>query len=441
MLHTSVFPQGRPRLPRIPRKLAMKLRPALIVFLLAAAAGFTFAAVSTADFVQHLDRQTHSLSCSFVPGLGRDASGSSGCHAALMSPYSSAFRTWLWGGIPTTLAGMAVYAFLFWRAARMALDGKATDKAATTFLLAATGMPVAASIVYGSISAFILGELCKTCAGMYASSAVLAIAAIALVWGARKPSPPPPAEEGDDEAPPENLDAAPAPTPAYGMTFAWGAAEASAFVVAPVLAYLVLAPDFSDKLGQCGELIKPADPAHLFVPLGGPPNGVKAIELIDPLCPSCAAFEDRLAFSGLDARLSRSAVMFPLDNACNWMVGSAVHPGACAISEAVLCAEGDGTKVLAWAFEHGEAIKTASAADPAAAARMVGEAFPGVRGCVGSDKARQRVNRSLRWAVQNQLPIVTPQLFVDGVRLCDEDTDLGLDWALTKMLAGRKEAR
>ena len=55
----------------------MRMRPPawLVVVLLGALAGLVFAGVSTYDFVQHLDRQVHSLHCSFIPGAGaRDRS-------------------------------------------------------------------------------------------------------------------------------------------------------------------------------------------------------------------------------------------------------------------------------------------------------------------------------------------------------------------------------
>jgi hypothetical protein len=44
--------------------------------------------------------------------------------------------------------------------------------------------------------------------------------------------------------------------------------------------------------------------------------------------------------------------------------------------------------------------------------------------------------QSLRWAVRNQVPVLTPQFYVAGKRLCDEDTDLGLEYTLTRMLKG-----
>ena len=36
--------------------------------------------------------------------------------------------------------------------------------------------------------------------------------------------------------------------------------------------------------------------------------------------------------------------------------------------------------------------------------------------------------------MRNSIPVLTPQLYVAGVKVCDEDTDLGLDWALARML-------
>src|SRR5437868_3454833 len=78
---------------------AMRRPPTwLVVVLVGAALGLVFAAVSTYDFVQHLDRQVHALHCSFVLGLGHG--GESGCQVAMMSPYSSVFRSHVWGGVP-----------------------------------------------------------------------------------------------------------------------------------------------------------------------------------------------------------------------------------------------------------------------------------------------------------------------------------------------------
>src|SRR5438094_4434548 len=82
-------------------------RGALVVALLASLAGCAFAAMSTSDFMQHLDRQVHAIHCSFIPGAGSEL-GESGCRTVMMSPYSSFFREAVWGGIPISLWALAV---------------------------------------------------------------------------------------------------------------------------------------------------------------------------------------------------------------------------------------------------------------------------------------------------------------------------------------------
>jgi hypothetical protein len=126
-------------------------------------------------------------------------------------------------------------------------------------------------------------------------------------------------------------------------------------------------------------------------------------------------------------------LLFPLDSTCNWMVDRPIHPGACAISEAILCAEGRAHEVLEWAFEEQEAITAAERGSEGAAARMAGQRFPEIASCIGRPGVRAKLNASLRWAVQNQLLVLTPQVYVGDMRVCDADTDLGLDYALSRM--------
>jgi hypothetical protein len=160
-----------------------------------------------------------------------------------------------------------------------------------------------------------------------------------------------------------------------------------------------------------------------------------ALEIFDPLCPACKAFESRLESSGFAERLDRKAILFPLDTTCNWMITENTHPGACTISEAVLCAGERAPEVIRWAFGEAERIRTETKADPGAAARIVSQRFPDLASCVGSAEARSRLNKSLRWAVANNIRVLTPQLFVNNVKLCDEDVDIGLDYALSRMIS------
>jgi uncharacterized membrane protein len=399
---------------------------------LAAAVGLFFASYSTHDFVQHLDRQVHGLHCSFLPGIAAaENGGESGCHVTLMSPYSSVLRESVWGGIPISLPAMAVFAFLIAFALFVIIGGHHNDRRATGFYVAAWCVPAIASIGMGYVAFSTLDAACKLCIGIYASSAVGLLASIGALAAPRVDLfTPPPA--------PANADGSKAPPPPE-RSLSWGILGAAfgvgcLFVALPVLAYAGAAPDFSGYVGECGTLADASDPHRVLLPIGPQTRSVPVIEVIDPLCPSCRAFERRFDASSVHERTSRKVLLFPLDNTCNWMVDRAMHPGACAISEAVLCAEGDAAEVIDWAFDNQEAISTAAREDAEAPRRMARERFPGLSECIGSDAVRARLNASLRWTVQNELPVLTPQVYVGDQRLCDADTDLGMDYALTRLV-------
>lgn len=405
----------------------MRPRPFTLIFLLASVAGLYFAGYSTYDFIQHLDRQVHSIACSFVPGLAEaDATGSSGCHATMMSAYSSVLRTTVWGGLPISLPGFAVFAYLLFRGLDLVLNRREDDRGATGFLALAALLPLLTSCVMGYLSLVELGAACKLCIGIYTSSAVAFVAAV-LNWRAAAAP-----RLGETIG----LTGEPSPGEGQGMRgHVFSFAEGVGFVLVPSLVYLVAMPDYSGFIGTCGSLAKPEDPYAVMVPVGQQAAGEDTIEVFDPLCPACRAVEGRLASSGLDQKLKRKALLFPLDSTCNWMVGSSLHPGACTVSEAVLCAGTKADAVIAWAFDHQDEVKKAAAQDPALASKMVGDAFPELKSCIGTPGVKSKLNKSLRWAVANQLPVLTPQIYVNGTKLCDEDTDLGMDYALTRLVS------
>lgn len=387
----------------------------LIVVFVGAFIGIVFAGVSTYDFVQHLDRQVHSLHCSFIPGMGHGA-GESGCQVAMMSPYSSVFRTRVWGGIPIALPAMAVFAFIAFYGLHLLLTRRTQDRRATMFLAAACALPALASVVMLTISLTKLGALCKLCIAIYIASAACLTGGIVL-W--RKAGRAQITEE-------------PASNQFLGVMFGVGVL----FVLVPLVIYLALAPDHSKFLGTCENLTKTDDPYGVMVRVdrNASAKAVPAIEILDPLCPACKAFEERLATSGLDERIDRRAILFPLDTECNWMISETTHPGACTVSEAVLCAGDKAPEVIKWAFEVQAEVREQAKTDKTAAARIVKQRFPELASCVGSAEARSKLNKSMRWAVSHNIRVLTPQLFVDGTKLCDEDVDLGLDYALTRML-------
>jgi len=394
--------------------------------LLAALAGLVFASASTLDFVQHLDRQVHELHCSFVPGLVEPDEESTGCQVTLLSPYSSIMRTSLWGGIPISLPAMAVFAFLAFRALELLLADPSRRKPMAAIALVATLVPVLASCVMGYLAFTKLHAACKLCIGIYISSGAALLMALGALLAARA------------EAKTTTADPAATP-PRTGAMWLAAVGQAFAFVTIPVVVYAALVPDYPSRfIGSCGALAEPDDPYGVMVPLGPKGNGVPTIEVFDPLCPSCRGFEERLTASGQDQLLQRRAVMFPLDSECNWMVGRSLHPGACRVSEAVLCATTvpavGPDAVVAWAFEQQEALLAAGKQDLESVSRMISARFPELGSCLRSPEVESRLNKSLRWAVKNQLPVMTPQLYVAGVKLCDEDSDLGMDYTLHRML-------
>lgn len=379
--------------------------------------GAIFLAVSAFDFIAHLDRQVHAITCSFVPGLGApDASGASGCHAVMMSPYSAVLRTSTWGGIPIALPGMAVFLFLLFRVLDIWLRKADQDAHETRFLLLATLLPVLASVVYFGIATFIVGSVCKLCIGTYVAS----IGVFACAWLAHRHA----------------AGSGPLPWGRYAVLFG----EGVAFALVPVVLYLALKPAAA-AVTTCGDLMHPEDKAGVRLKLSTNPGGVPVIEVLDPLCPACKGLDQRLAASGFGDRLNLELTLFPLDKECNWMVSESLHPGACVVSEAVLCAGDQVPQVLAWVFEHQQELRDLGARDPGQLAARIRRDLPQLAGCLGKPEIKARLNRSLRWAVANSLPVLTPQVFVRNQKICPEDSDLGLDYVLARVLAGGAAAQ
>lgn len=400
----------------------MSKKGVFILFLLFAALGLVFSATSVYDSIAHLDREIHSVSCSFIPGAVQDDTGESGCYTVMMSPYSSVLQHVTWGGIPISLASVAVFAFLvFLGIELMVTRDEDLDPRKALFVIAAAAFPLAVSIVYLGISLSFIGELCKTCAGIYVSSlgvfvsSFLSYSAIAKEYqrtgGAKKSS--------------QEL-----PWGYYFRSFF----EGVVFVVVIVGVFLAMKPAYAAKDHECGNLLHQQDPDDVMIPVKRVAGGATAIEIVDPLCPACSMFRDRLERSDAAQNLDLSAVLFPLDSDCNWMVSESMHPGACMVAEAILCARENRAEIMNWALDNHEQLRSLAKEDPRSLRKRIAQEYPAVASCVGSMDAKIRVNKSLRWIVSNSSRVMTPQLFVNGVRLCEEDTDLGLEFALTKLL-------
>ncbi len=381
--------------------------------LLAAAFGLIAASVSTRDFVAHLDGQTHGVQCSILP-IGDATIGASGCKSAMMSTWSSFFRDSLWGGLPVSLLAMGVFAFFAALATRQLLQ-PSHPRRAGLLLVVASLLPVSMSVAYGAIAASELGAFCEVCVGIYIASGLLLIAGLGAFFRAPR-----------------------AEAPVLGF---WGVhvLVGVAFVGLPAIVYASSHPDPRPTEQGCGALADARDDAGILLraepsAASGAAPRTPAIVVLDPLCPACRSFDGRLAETGLAERLDARWLLMPLDARCNWMVKDSPHPGACAVSEAMLCAPDAAPRILAFAFAEQERLTALGKDDDAALRKELAAKFPETASCIGTAAARAKLNKSMRFAVKNALPVQTPQLWVDGRRLCDEDTDLGLEYTLGRWL-------
>ena len=412
----------------------------VVLAALGALLGVVNAAVSAGDFAAHLDRQIHPVSCSLVPVLaapppaleapgGAGEEAATGCKVAMQSPYSSFWRDRYWGGIPVALFALGLYAFILALGGWGLVSRRAHDLAPSTFLVIAALAAAGGAGIYAYIAVSKLGTVCQTCAGMYLASAVTLIGAVAaaitasrdrrLLLIARG------AEDGD-VPPPRGLN---------GLgSFAVLTVEMGLAVLGPPAVYASSLPDYDKHVLDCERLKTRDDPKGLLLPL--PSAGdADAVLVLDPLCPACKAFHETLgravAAKGLDERM----LLLPLDAECNWMLKDSLHPGACLVSKALICAGPRAGELLEDVFRQQEDLRSAGRGRKMDRIRDALLAkMPEIRQCLDAPETEIRLNETLRWAVDNALPVITPQLYVDGKRLCDEDTDLGLEYALGRLM-------
>lgn len=416
--------------------------PALIA-LCASILGFAFAWLSSTDYTRHLDRQVHDVHCSFVPGLGAEASPDNACRVAMYSPYAALFRDRYWGGIPIGLFAVGAFSFFAAFALYLVLAGPSAPRRAPQFLAIFGASPLLVSALMATISALRLGHFCKTCVGIYISSALLAVSGIlALVMDRRaeRDRPVPPTISDTDRT---VLDQVPPPhvrrTGGLLLIPVWALSLAAA-AATPALLYVSALPSYASYITSCGKLEKPTEPPNTLLHVTPPGAAQPATLFVDPLCPTCKAFHQRLVTEGIFEQLDVTLVLFPLDSECNWMLDRPLHPGSCAVSKAILCSDHKALRVLEWSYDNQEEILAAAkaGAGPANVRAMIAARFPGLDACIDSKETKLRLDRTLRYIVSNHLPVSTPQMFLGDIKLCDEDTDMGLSYTIRRLAPGIK---
>jgi uncharacterized membrane protein len=392
-----------------------------LVAAIAAALGFVFAAYSTYDYAEQLDRQVHAVHCSFVPGLPASTDGDNPCKAALFSAYSAVFRATFWGGLPISLFAVGAFAFFLAFGLYLSMARVHVARRAHAFLAVTSLAPLGASIVMFFVTVLHLHGFCKLCVGVYVSSLVL-MGAASLAWRAH-------AGEGKPPGPGQGASRGGWLHPVLWLG---GLGVATAL---PALAYATSLPDYRPLLTKCGKLAITSEPHNslLKLPTAHPLRSVVLFE--DPLCPTCRSFHDRLVDEGVFERLNVTLVMFPLDSECNWMLDRALHPGACIMAKAVLCGGDDKARaILEWSYDQQDELKElGKQGGPALLAKIADRWGSAVSACVGSATATTRLNQHLHFAANNHIAISTPQMFLGDQRICDEDTDLGMKYTLAQL--------
>jgi uncharacterized membrane protein len=393
--------------------MSTRLRGFSILALLASLLGLVFAVYSTLDYADHLDRRVHDLHCSLVPGATPTAD-SEVCRAAMYSPYSALFKDALWGGVPISLFAIGAFAFFASFSVYLLVRGDKVPAYVRQLFFVLASTPALVSLLMLVLSLTKLGGLCTTCLGIYLSSALLFISGVVIATTRSF-------ERGS-------------PT-TFGLLLrvVGGMGLLGAATIVPGLAYAAAAPDHTPYIKSCGTLKVPPEKQHELMSLRAKEPRREALFVEDPLCPTCRAFHARLIGEKIIDHLDAQVVLFPLDSECNWMLSEPLHPGACRLSRALLCAP-DGRAALDWAFEEQEALAAAAQRGNKELDRLIGSRFgQSVLDCAGSKKAKAQLNAHLHFAAENNIPVSTPQLYLGTSRVCDEDTDIGLRFTLTRL--------
>lgn len=403
--------------------------------LVASVLGLLFAGFSTYDYAQHLDRQLHAVHCSFTPGLAAALEAENACRTAMYSAYGAFFRGTWWGGVPVSLLALGVYIFFAAFAVALLVGGPKSSRRAYQFMGFASLGPLFVSVVMAFIAAVRLGVFCKTCVGLYVASALLAGAGI---WGmvqlrqlsfVNALAPASPGPSGTVPQAPAVPEGMPAGNP--GLIAIW-LALLGLCVGVPALIYVNALPDYRPKLASCGDIPKPESKALVKLATIQPKRDVTIVA--DPLCPTCKGLHERLIAEGALENMNASLVLMPLDNACNWMLDRSLHPGSCTLSKAIICADPRSREALEWMFANQEELAAlAKANETLLRSRLRTHFGDAIDGCIDAQQTKVRLNNILQYAVTNELPVSTPQLFLGKTRICDEDTDLGLRYTLVQL--------
>jgi uncharacterized membrane protein len=260
-------------------------------------------------------------------------------------------------------------------------------------LVLLSGVAVAASLVLAGISKLAIGAWCLLCAGAW----IVALATLVTAWRSLPAAGLGAALRADWEA-----------VRARPGTSAALVAAAVAIVGALAAAYprYWVRPAAPAAARPAASPAPPVSPGAPTPPAASPasplPPGAELIVYSDYLCPFCArAHEQERAFRATRPDLRFTKRHFPLDSTCNTRVATQMHPGACELARAAICAEAQGR------FDDMDDALYRRQGSPVDAARRLGLDVGRFQACLTSREPDARLRRDIALGVQggiNALP-------------------------------------
>jgi len=344
------------------------------------ALGASLAGLGAAAYLVHVHGQAHAGVASFC-----NINDTFNCDKVATSPYSVVL------GVPVAVWGVLAYG----AASLLAGWGLSTRRLHATWpsgLLFLLGLgAVAGSGALALVSELIIGAWCLFCMVSWSAAAVL----LASAWVAVK-GPGAGAAVGADLA---ALSARPAAT--------GGVLVAGLALVGGLMAAY---PRYWDHARPPPRPVDPVAAPTTPIQLRDPAEG--AVLFSDYECPFCSNAHQELKVA-LAARPDIRVVKrhFPLDQSCNAAVKRVIHPDACRLARAAICAEAQGR------FEEMDDLLYGNqqARRPVEAlAAQLGLDLPRFQACLGSAETERRLQDDIAEAVRSRVK-ATPTYFVGGV--------------------------
>ena len=344
------------------------------------ALGAALLGLGAAAYLVHVHSQAHAGVASFC-----NINETFNCDKVATSPYSVVL------GVPVAVWGVLAYG----AAALLAGWGLTTRRLHATWpagLLLLIGLgAVAGSAALAYVSEFIIGSWCLFCMVSWSAAALL----LASTWLAVK-------GQGAAAAVGADLAALSARPAATGGVLVAGLALVGGLMAAY--------PRYWDHARPPPRPVDPVAAPTTPIQLRDPAEG--AVLFSDYECPFCSNAHQELKVA-LAARPDIRVVKrhFPLDQSCNVAVKRVIHPDACRLARAAICAEAQGR------FEEMDDLLYGNqqAKRPVEAlAVQLGLDLPRFQACLGAAETERRLQDDIAEAVRVHVK-ATPTYFVGGV--------------------------